>query len=324
MLQRKKILSFLLKLIIGLGSFAIIYLRLKNDLTAQKLSLLFSSASSACGMLSFVLCILLIPINWGIESFKWKLITAPIEKISFKTAMHSVYSGVCLGNLAPGRATEFLGKIIFFQPEHRSKITVIHFLNGMFQLSITILAGLTALIFELNEFGAEYAGLAYAAGGISVALLLAFCFCLYKIDFILDLVSRRINKENHVENFKYELTHGLILKIFSLSLLRYAVFFGQMILLLYLFYQGGFNISLLTSIALYFFITTVIPMISVLEAPIRAAIALVVFKDSGISSAALALSSVLLWLVNIIVPSIYGYIVLLKQNFNFKLFQSKK
>ena len=60
------------------------------------------------------------------------------------------------------------------------------------------------------------------------------------------------------------------------------------------------------------------PMISVIEAPIRAAIALVVFKDAGLSDAGLALASVLIWLVNIIVPSIFGYLVLLKQNFNFK------
>lgn len=324
MLQRKKILSLLLKLFIGLGSFVIIYLRLKSDLTPDKLSLLISSATSTKGLFSFVLCLLLIPVNWGIESFKWKLITAPIEKINFKTATQSVYSGVCVGNLAPGRATEFLGKIIFFKPENRSKITVIHFLNGMFQLSVTILTGLAALTFELKSFGDEYSALAYIAVTISVALLIFFVICLFKIDYILNLVSKKISKENHVEDFKFELAHGLVLKIFSLSVLRFSFFFCQMLLLLYLFHQSGFNFSLISGVALYFLITTVIPMISLLEAPIRAAIALVVFKDSGISGSALALSSVLLWLVNIIIPSIYGYIILLRQNFNFKVYSSKK
>lgn len=324
MLQRKKILSLVLKIFVGLGSFVIIYLKLKNDLTAEKLSLLSSAASSYTGTLSFLLCLLLIPINWGIESYKWKLITTPIEKISLKIAVKSVYSGVCVGNLAPGRATEFLGKIIFFKPENRARITVIHFLNGMFQLSITIITGLIALMIELKGFGHNYKGLAYTAGGISLVLLMVFGFCLYKIDFILELVSKKISKDKQIEQFTYQLTHGLILKISGLSLLRYSVFFGQMLLLLYLFHQSGFPVSVLSSISLYFLITTVIPMISVLEAPIRAAIALVVFKDSDISGAGLALSSVLLWLVNIIIPSIYGYAILLKQNFNFKLFQSKK
>src|SRR5688572_30961137 len=89
-------------------------------------------------MLAFMLAILLIPVNWGIEAYKWKLITAPIQWVSYKTATKSVYSGVCLGNLAPGRATEFLAKIIFFKIENRPKISVLHFVGGMFQLSITI------------------------------------------------------------------------------------------------------------------------------------------------------------------------------------------
>jgi len=77
-------------------------------------------------------------------------------------------------------------------------------------------------------------------------------------------------------------------------------------------------------IAIYYLITTTIPMISIIEAPIRAAIALIVFQDLEISSSVVALTSILIWLLNIILPSIYGYIVLVKQNFDFKLFNSSK
>lgn len=323
MLQRKKILSLVIKLVVGLGSLAVIWYRLKSDLTPDKLSLLFSSATSAAGIAAFTFCLFLIPVNWGIESYKWKLITAPIEKISYKKATQSVYSGVCVGNLAPGRATEFLGKIIFFLPENRAQITVIHFLNGMFQLSVTILTGLSALVIQLNSFAGEYSIIAWAAGSISVLLLLIFIFCLYKIDWILNLVSARLGKENHVADFKYQLGHGLILRVFGLSVFRFAVFFCQMLLLMYLFHPDLLSVHLLISVALYFLLTTVIPMFSLLEGAIRAAIALVVFRDSGMAAPALALSSVLLWMVNIIIPSIYGYMILLKQNFNFRMVKPK-
>jgi hypothetical protein len=65
-------------------------------------------------------------------------------------------------------------------------------------------------------------------------------------------------------------------------------------------------------------------MISILEAAIRAAVALVVFKDTGVSNTALALSSVTVWIINIIIPSIAGYFILLKQNFDFKFTSAKK
>lgn len=322
--QRKKILSTLIKLLIGLGSFIIIYLRLKNDLTADKLTLLSSSAFSIPGLLCFSACLLLIPVNWGIEALRWKIITTPVEAVSYKTATHSVYSGVCLGNLAPGRATEFLAKIIFFQPENRPRITVLHFLNGMLQLSVTVIAGLLALGIHINGFGKEHAWMAYAAGGLGIAVLLTLGLCLFRISPILNFVSGKLSKNKHLPDFNYPFTPALILKLFSLSAIRYCVFFSQMALLIYLFHRQGFTLFLLSEIALYFLITTIIPMISVLEGPIRAAIALVVFKDSGISDTVLALSSVLIWLVNIIIPSIYGYSVLLRQNFNFKLFSGKK
>ena len=92
----------------------------------------------------------------------------------------------------------------------------------------------------------------------------------------------------------------------------------------YLFHQQNLNFYTFVGVAIYFLITTTIPMISILEAPIRAAIALIVFQNSGISNSALALSSVLIWIINIIIPSIYGYTILLKHNFDFKIFGKQK
>lgn len=323
MQTRKKILSILIKLLIGVGSFLIIYIRLKSDFTPEKLDLLFASAFSATGVFCFLFCLVLIPVNWGIEAYKWKLITAPIQWISYKTATRSVYAGVCLGNLAPGRATEFLAKIIFFKIENRPKITVLHFVGGMFQLSITIICGFLALVSMLRNFGGDSAWMTYTTSIIGVVLLLTLALCIYRINDLLNFISKKISKQSKIENFDYKFTATSLFKLFGFSAIRYSVFFLQFVLLIFLFHRE-ISISIFPEIALYFLITTTIPMISVLEAAIRAAIALVVFKDSGISNSALALSSLLIWLVNIIVPSIFGYVILLKQNFNFKLFKTKK
>ena len=323
MQKRKKILSILIKLLIGVGSFFIIYIRLKSDFTAEKLDILYSSAFSFFGSICFTLCLLLIPINWGIEAYKWKLITAPIQWISYKTATKSVYSGVCLGNLAPGRATEFLAKIIFFKIENRPKITVLHFVGGMFQLSITIISGFIALLFMLKNFGGGSVWMTYTTSTIGIVLLTLLTLSIYKINDVLNFISKKIDKESQVEDFNYKFTGVALFKLFGFSALRYSVFYCQFILLIFLFHRD-ISFAVFPEIALYFLITTTIPMISVLEAAIRAAIALIVFKDSGISNSALALSSLLIWLVNIIIPSVFGYIILLRQNFNFKLYKTKK
>jgi len=69
--ERKKIISTIIKVLIGLGSFFIIYWRLKSDLTSDKLDLLTDFILSSKGLICFSVCLLLIPLNWGIESYKW-------------------------------------------------------------------------------------------------------------------------------------------------------------------------------------------------------------------------------------------------------------
>lgn len=323
MITRKKILSIVLKVSIGLASFLIIYFRLKNDFTAANLTLLSDSVFSGNGLITLLFCILLIPVNWGVESYKWKIITAPIESISFLNASRSVYSGICLGNLAPARATEFIAKIIFFKPENRPQITVLHFVNGMFQLSITYIIGFVALAFKMNGFGDEYVWIAYTAISTAVLVIIIFIACLVKIDSVLKFITTRISKQQQIETAAYKFTKIQLMQLFGLSAIRYVVFFIQFVLLIKLF-AGNFDLNIGFGIALYFLITTTIPMISFLEAAIRAAVALVVFKSAGFSNTGLALASISVWLLNIILPSILGYIILLKQNFDFKFSASDK
>lgn len=317
--SRKKIISILIKALIGIASLLVIYFRLKGDFTQDKLTLIYNTAFSAKGILFFTLCILLIPVNWGIEAYKWKLITSPVEKINYATANKSIYSGVCLGNLAPGRATEFLAKIIFFKPENRPKVTVLHFINSMFQFSVTIVVGLTALLFKLNSFGKEFEWVAYVTATAGILALTLLIVCIYNIDSILHLVQKKISKEKNTEPFNYPFSANTFFQLSGFSLFRYAVFFSQLVVLIHLFHPQHFDGNIFIGIALYFLITSVMPMISVLEAAIRAAIALVVFKNSGIENSVLALATVLLWFINIVIPSAVGYYFLVKEKFNFKI-----
>jgi hypothetical protein len=321
---QKKILSILIKILVGLGSFGIIYFRLENDLTQERLSIISASLSTPSSLAIIAFCLLLIPVNWGLESYKWQLITAPVEKVSYRTATKSVYAGVFLGNLAPGRATEFVAKIIFFYIANRSKITVLHFVNGMFQLAITIIAGFAALAYRLHDMSGNGNWMIITTSIVGTLLLAALVIAILKIDYLLNVISRKISKEKNAEHFHYSFTGKVIFRLFFFSALRYMVFFAQFALLLYVFFPFYMSATIFSGIALYFLITSTIPMISVLEAAIRAAVALVVFRNAGIDDATLALTSVLVWLTNIIIPSVAGYYILLRQNFNFKLFRSSR
>lgn len=256
------------------------------------------------------------PLNWGIESYKWKLITGPVENISYETATRSVYAALCVGNLAPGRATEFLAKIFFFQPENRPTIALLHFVNGMFQLSLTIVFGLFALTIKFKEGAGFSTTQLVLLVGFCLLLLLAFFFFVLKFDSLQKWLAGYFNKRINGETKPYSFTKSLVGKLFLYSALRYIVFTSQFILVFRLFYTGTAGPELIASVSVYFLLTTILPMISVIEPAIRAAIALIVFGNLGVSQVSIVTTAVLVWLINIALPSLYGYFVILKEKFN--------
>lgn len=308
-------LTFIVKILIGVLSFWIIYNRL-TSLPNLKVDFLFlfTKPSVYCALL---LVLFLMPINWGIESYKWKCITMQTELVSYLTALKSVFSGICVGNIAPGRALEFAAKIIFFKQENRPTIAVLHFINGMFQMLITVAVGILSITIKLNQNNQSNTIIYFAlAAGIAV-----ICFFLWAINNV-TIIQKKIKfikwfqKMSQVADIK--LSKALILKLISLSIVRYLVFTSQFYIMYNALLPQNQLVDIFISIAAYFMLTSLIPMISVIEPAIRAAIALFVFNNTGSDSIIIVLSSTFVWLINVVVPSVIGYIIILKEKIDFK------
>ncbi len=310
----KKTISFIIKLLIGLISFWIIYSRLSQIPQLKEQCLFWFSEPKMYGILCLVLC--LMPINWGIESYKWKSITQQIEPVPYSTALKSVFSGICIGNLAPGRAMEFLAKIFYFKAENRPSITILHFINGMFQMLITVTVGIISIASKLQKTESSYFIYAILIGGL--CMILFFCWAIFNTSFIQQKLKfiKWFRKFDSPQNIKF--SKQLILKLISLSIVRYLVFTTQFFLIYNTLSPQNDHISVFMSIAAYFMLTSLIPMISVIEPAIRAAIALFVFNNDGDNSVVIIISSTFVWVINVVVPSLIGYIIILKEKIDFK------
>lgn len=260
----------------------------------------------------------LMPINWGIESYKWKIITNQVESIPYKTAVKSVFMGICLGNIAPGRAMEFLGKIYFFKSENKPSVTILHFINGMFQMLITVLTGICAIAykFQLVQSSAQ---VVYSIIILGVVLIVFFCLAILNVSAI----QRKLK---FIKWFKFSestqqlsFSKGLLIKLVVLSMLRYFVFSLQFYLVYNVLSLPMPLIQVASSIAAYFMLTSLIPMVSFIEPAIRAAIALFVFNQASDSYISVVLSATLLWFINVVLPSVIGYLIILKSKINFKM-----
>jgi hypothetical protein len=294
----------------------VIYSRLSQipELSAQLLSWFHQP------LIIFVLvasCFLM-PINWGIESYKWKLITQQVESIPYTTALKSVFMGICLGNIAPGRAMEFLGKIYFFKFENKPSVTILHFINGMFQMLITVLVGIAAIAYKFQLVHSS-AQLVYSIIIFGIVLIIFFCLAILNVSTI----QRKLK---FIKWFKFSdstqqlsFSKMLLFKLVVLSMLRYFVFSFQFYLVYRVLSLPMPVMQITSSIAVYFMLTSLIPMVSFIEPAIRAAIALFVFNQVNDSYISVVLSATLLWFINVVLPSVIGYLIILKAKINFNI-----
>lgn len=315
MIASKKIISLSVKLFIGIASFWIIYTRLIQIPQLKEQCVYWFSQPHMYLML--LLSLLLMPVNWGIESYKWKSITRQIEPVSYATALKSVFSGICVGNIAPGRAMEFLAKIVFFKIENRPAITVLHFINGMFQMLITCIVGVISITYKLNQIN-QSATVVYVVIAGGLLMIAFFCWAILNVAYIQQKL-RFIKWFRRMDNAQpVQFSKTLILKLVSLSIVRYLVFTTQFYLIYSVLSPGSPAIHVFTSVAGYFMFTSLVPMISFIEPAIRGAIAIFVFNGANDNPVNVILASTFVWIINVVVPSIIGYIIIFREKIEFR------
>lgn len=257
------------------------------------------------------------PVNWGIESYKWKSITRQAETVSYGTALKSVFSGICVGNIAPGRAMEFLAKIVFFKPENRPTITILHFINGMFQMLITSIVGIISITYKLNQVN-QSATIVYLVIAGGVVMIAFFCWAILNVAFIQKKLKFIKWFRNMDEAQPIQFSKTLIIKLISLSIVRYLVFTTQFYAIYIVLSPDSSAIHVFTSVAGYFMFTSLIPMISFIEPAIRGAIAIFVFNGADDNAVNVILASTFVWIINVVLPSIVGYIVIFREKIEFR------
>lgn len=315
MIKPKKILAISVKLLIGLISFYIIYARLRSIPQLKEQFLIWMHDPGL--YLVLIGTLLLMPVNWGIESYKWRMITSGIERISYGTALKSVFSGICVGNIAPGRAMEFLAKIFFFKTENRPVITVLHFINGMFQMLITVIMGMCAIAYKLNQNSTSSTIVYFMLAG-GFVMILFFCLAITHIDVIQNKLKFIKWFKNINDSQTVKLSKPLMARLVLLSIVRYLVFTFQFYLIYHALSPQSLFLQSFASIAAYFMFTSLVPMVSVIEPAIRAAIALFVFNNPSDMTVNVVLASTWVWIINVVFPSLFGYLVILKEKVYFR------
>jgi len=315
-----KSISLLIKWLIIILAFLFIYKRVFQNSQLSEMNQAFNSfGNSDLGWLC--LAVILIPLNWGLEAFKWKLLISKIEEISFKSSFKSILAGITISVFTPNRTGEFGGRIFYLKSANRVQAVLLCFLGNSYQLLTTITAGCIAIIIQAKQFPELYK---FVNFNLNQILLIVVFICLGLLFFIVFYFNR--NKLLiKGKSLKSKLLRTiLIVREFSgkehlqfliLSVSRYIVFTFQFFILLYIFNVQVTLLDGFSMIAVSFLLMSAIPTIAFTEIGVRGSVSIALIGLLSSNTAGILAASFLLWIINIAAPAILGSLFVLRLQF---------
>lgn len=298
-----KYINLLARIIIGIIALIYIYFRLKDDIDTRLSSL---SVLSAKNYILLLIALLLMPINWGIEAFKWQFVIRKFEDIPFLKALKHVFTGITIGLATPNRIGEIPARVYLL--DNKTQLTGligVTFLASFSQVIITFLGGFVAItLLKEHSLLITHHLFWIIIGSILIAILM---LVYYNAKSLLTFFQKIpfLNKKKWLEKFSFlSVEEKSIVLLFSL--LRYIVFVVQFYLVLRAFNIPLNDIAAISLIPLFFVISSFIPTFVISEIAVRGSVALVVFSLVSTDSLLIISAAVSLWIINVALPSIIG------------------
>ncbi len=290
---------------------AFIFLIFKfNTYRDKNFGQLFTSLLSEGNKGYFLTAFFLTFLNYSIESLKWQKLLSCLQKTSWLSAFQSVLTGICTSIFTPNRSGEVVGKVLYLDTNEKMKAALLNFSGGMAQMICTFIAGIWGLLLYTQYLSNGSMVLPYPEIIFAFAIIgtvLAFVVYFNQHLFFNWLSQKRWAQKLELRFTKaQEVTRITLLQVLLLSMSRYLVFSGQLVLLL-LFCQidAGIGILFLLS-CIFFLLVWFLPSFALLELGIRGSVAYFVFQAVSADLEKALLSVVLLWIINVAFPALVG------------------
>ncbi|SHJ69211.1 Lysylphosphatidylglycerol synthase TM region [Reichenbachiella agariperforans] len=242
--------------------------------------------------------LVLLPLNLGLEAYKWRYMTQFSVKRKFVDVLKLVLAGRAVNMITPLGLGDAVVRVGDIEPEQRMKAIAVLAMARVSQMVPTLVLGGMATVFLLRQ-GVEVfdsGRLQWVLVGLVSLVLLGF------------LTRKRVS-DWLGEYYQYFICFDIWqwVTILLLSFLRYAVFSVQFCLVFYGLEIGlDFQVVLL-GVFWVFLVKTVIPNMTILGDLMKREISAVLFFSLFTSDLMLiSVGSAVVWLINIVIPSVLG------------------
>jgi hypothetical protein len=312
--------NYILGPLLGTWLFYSLYKQVKGQPHLQDAIELIKQTPLGNHALKFWTVMILVFANWGIEARKWQLLMKGVQRINYFVAFKAVLSGLTLSLNTPNRIGEYGGRILYVREGNRIKAISLSIAGSMSQLIVTLImgcGGLTFLIYIQQTTGSVIIGLSFFWVKILLSLSTGAAFLLLFIYFRLSWLIKIIEKiPPFVKYARYisvlEDFHAkVLLRLLSLSLVRFLVFVIQYILLLQAldiditWMQGFWIISIL------FLVLAIVPSFAIADLGIRGKFSVELLALYSSNTLGIIGATFGIWFINLFIPAIAGSILIL-------------
>lgn len=235
-------------------------------------------------------------------------------------------SGLSFSLFIPNGVGEYVGRMLYLNEGKRLRSISVSIVGSISQIIVTFIMGLIGTVILLHQGIGSGAlpispvskwwmqGLFYFIMGSTILLILMyfriswFAKWLQKIPW----VHRRRVFIISLESYDA----ALLAKVLFFAFLRYSVFILQYLLVFYILDVHIPVLECSATTAAMFLIMAVVPTIPVAEVSVRGQISLQLFGLFSSNNLGIISAAILIWLVNIIIPSILGTLFILGVKFS--------
>ena len=267
---------------------------------------------------NFILVFVLMFINWSLEALKWKISVQRVQPVSFFRSLKAVFSGVSFSVTTPNRTGEYLGRVLYMDDGNRLRVISLTILGSISQLLVTIFFGLLGLFIlrsgianvSLSVWMVWIKDIGIIGASIAFIVLTVFYF---RIGWLVKWIDKipAIKKYIWLINELEKTDTTLLLRLLSISLLRYFVFATQYFLLFRFFgveinwWQGFW------AIAIVFFVMAITPTIELFEVVKKMYITKEIFAIFTVNTLAIGFVTTTIWCINLVIPAAIGSLLIL-------------
>lgn len=256
----------------------------------------------------FMMVLILTCVNWTLETIKWRSLVNRLDKIGFRRAFLGILLGISFSLFTPNRLGEYGGRVLVLK-HHRLAAIVSTLIGSYSQIVANMSIGGLALLIFLWKYMHVHIYYIVALSSVYACLAIFLFVSYFNID-IVSVLFRKYSIFKKISEYvdivkKYSISD--LRNLLLLSFGRYGIYCMQFYLLLKVFKTGLKFSDGIVLIPNVFFVQGILPTMAIFDVSLRGQVAVQFISDYAQGEMfQVVAASLVLWFINLIVPSLIG------------------